>query len=187
MPSVCLPIAIRLKDDIIKEDAILFKKLVGYRIGLPVIAEDRVALVAAIESVVRDLHKRGVVHMDLYLSNIMWKETADGTFSICLIDFDAVHSLGEKLAPAALCALVNGNVSDFTKLGAKATVEHDNLYLTMIKNNIDDDDLHVMHKDDDTADQAAVKKRLDARCTELMQHVFDKHFPENNNQSLDYR
>lgn len=87
MSSVCLPIAVRLRDGIIyKEDAILFRKLVNCKIGLPTNSEDRVALVTAIESVVREMHKRGVVHMDLYLSNSCGRKKTMGlSVSVLLI------------------------------------------------------------------------------------------------------
>ena len=67
----CLPLAIRLKGKQCNCDAIIFEKLVGYRIGLPDDSDDRDAMVSTMETAVDDMHEKGVVHMDLYLSNIL--------------------------------------------------------------------------------------------------------------------
>jgi serine/threonine protein kinase len=51
--------------------------------------------VTEIEGVLRRLHAKKVIHRDLYLSSIMWKKEDDRSFSVKLVDFDAVHSLNE--------------------------------------------------------------------------------------------
>ena len=176
MSYACLPKAIRLRDDsFCHEDALVFDKLVGYTIGLPADSNDRKALVAEIEAVVQDMHQKGVIHMDLYLSNIMWKKKSNGSFSIRLIDFDAVHTLGEVLTAAAMKQLAEGNVQDFLKLGIQATKEHDTLYIDMLKENIDEDELRCASST--TENEHDLKARLDNSCTILMQPIFEKRFP----------
>ena len=39
----------------------------------------------------------GVVHLDLYLSNIMWKELESGEIELKIIDWDAAHFITESL------------------------------------------------------------------------------------------
>ena len=46
------------------------------------------------------LHAKNVIHMKLFLSNIMWKKEDGESFSVILVDFDAVHSLDEPLVDA---------------------------------------------------------------------------------------
>ena len=173
--SFCLPIALRLKiypcgeERIRKCDAIVFEKLADYSIGLPMDPIDRKQLVKEIESVVAEMHNLGVVHMDLCLSNLMWKKNDDdcgGSFDVRIIDFDAAHRLGERITDSAWNALHYGNVPDFCRLGSKATKEHDTLYLDMIKHNIDDIKLQVKVVPDEN--EYDVKERLDTICSELM-------------------
>lgn len=174
--SFCLPVAVRLKKDNGEEskkcDAIVFEKLAGFNIGLPKDSMDRKHLVKKIESVVEEMHKLGVVHMDLYLSNIMWKKNDDddGSFNVRIIDFDAAHRIGEKLTDTAWNALNYGNVPDFCLLGNKATKEHDTLYIDMIKTNIDD--MQLQDNVDPNENECDVKERLDSRCSELMADHF---------------
>jgi hypothetical protein len=102
---------------VLREDAILFEKLVDYQIGLPKDQEDRKKLIAQIEAAVEEMHTRGVVHLVLYVSDIMWKMIADGTCSrVRVIDFDVVHELGKPLTLNAQQAIRNGDVSDFQSL-----------------------------------------------------------------------
>jgi hypothetical protein len=88
-------------------------------------------LISQIDAAVEEMHTRGVVHVDLYLSDIMWKRIADGTYCVLAIDFDPVHELGIK--PLTLNALQeairNGDVGGFSKLGMCAIEKHDTLYL----------------------------------------------------------
>ena len=69
----------------------------GYQIGAP----DRgrypdlfVRFKQALRSAVDAIHAAGVLHCDLYLSNVMWRESND-SIEIKLIDFDAAHCLNE--------------------------------------------------------------------------------------------
>lgn len=175
MKSVCLPIAIRLKDKCYSEDVIIFEKLVDYSIGLPKTnTQERLALVNQIELVVTEMHRKGVVHMDLYLSNIMWKQEANDTFSVRIIDFDAVHKLGSKIEVAALAAIMDRNGGVFGKLGSFATEKHDTLYIEMLRSNLDDPKLQVVHADDDSS-PGCVKRRLDGQCTTLIRKTIADH------------
>lgn len=75
VPAYGLPC--RLKDSEIPSDTILFTMLVDYWLGLPNGEEDQKLLVAEIAKSANAMHGKGVVHMDLYLSNIMWKKNEE--------------------------------------------------------------------------------------------------------------
>lgn len=167
----CLPIATRLKDDKdgdLHHDAILFEKLVDYCIGFPHDASDRLALVSEMEKVVADMHEKGVVHMDPYLSNFMWKKENDSTFSVKIIDFDAAHKLGTKLTNATLLRLKESK-SDFITLGVRATLDHDNLYMKMLREKMSEGSLRVAGPSES---EQKVKSRLDSACTSMVQEIF---------------
>ena len=164
----CLPLAIRLKDKKCNCDAIIFEKLVGYRIGLPNEHDDRVALVSTMQAAVDDMHQKGVVHTDLYVSNFMWMKLDSGSFSVKIIDFDTAHEVGQPLT-AATWARLHELKSEFCKLGHNATIDHDNLYMTMLKEKIDEESLRIGGAGESEED---VKNRLDGACTSFMADTF---------------
>jgi hypothetical protein len=100
LDRVVLPITIRTQSPGLLA-SLVFRNIAveGYRIGLPSTREQRAAFLDALEQTIRWLHDAGVVHLDLFLSNIMWKPAADGTgVLIKLIDWDSVHFLNESLS-----------------------------------------------------------------------------------------
>jgi Lipopolysaccharide kinase (Kdo/WaaP) family len=72
----------------------------GFKIGTP----DRIldsgryqAFLRALEAAITHIHKAGVIHCDLYPSNIMWRADAEGeSVEIRLIDWDNAHCLDEQ-------------------------------------------------------------------------------------------
>ena len=164
----CLPLAIRLKDKQCNCDAMIFQKLVGYRIGLPDDSDDRDTLVSTMETVVDDMHEKGVVHMDLYLSNIMWKKLDNGSFSVQIIDFDTAHVLGKPLTRATIQRMAELK-SNFIRLGRNASIHHDNLYMKMLKEKIHEEKLRVEQPGESEKD---VKSRLDGACASFMEDIF---------------
>jgi serine/threonine protein kinase len=172
LKTVCLPIAIRLKDDSCVQDAILFEKLIGYKIGLPKETSERKLLIEAIEEAVTAMHSKRIIHMDLYLSNIMWKRHDDGSYKVRIIDFDAAHKEGEELTLNTIAAMRDSAVMLFEKLGNHATFEHDKLHLEVLKEHLDDEELQI--RDGETENDS--KKRLDRRCSWLIAEYLQKKF-----------
>lgn len=164
----CLPIAVRLKDRNLNHDAILFEALGSYSIGLPHDKKDRYALVSEMEANVSDMHEKKMVHVDLYLSNFMWKKEDDGSFSVRIIDFDSAHKMGEALTGATLARL-HQIKSKFIRLGNTAIADHDNLYMEMLKENIDKESLRVAGTNEN---ETQVKRRLDEACASFMEATF---------------
>jgi hypothetical protein len=92
--------------------ALVFRNLAldGYQIGVPSERAERERYLAAIRAAMEAIHEAGVVHLDFYPSNFMWKATsnaADGCdrehgpsgerMLIKIIDWDAAHVLGAPL------------------------------------------------------------------------------------------
>lgn len=53
------------------------------------------AFLAELEFAVTAVHDAGVIHVDLYASNIMWKVEHDGSICVKIIDWDTAHSVLE--------------------------------------------------------------------------------------------
>jgi hypothetical protein len=84
--------------------------LEGYRIGCPIRQPDQEQQVLNLFELYREalceavaaVHDAGVIHCDLYLSNVMWRQEEGGAISIKLIDWDASHRIEEgKFCPRA--------------------------------------------------------------------------------------
>jgi serine/threonine protein kinase len=98
---VVFPICVRGYNDDPSYSCIVFPRLgEEYQIGLPETRGDRVEFFAKLRSAVRAFHEAGVVHLDFYLSNIMWRKGPDG-IRIKVIDWDPAHFLEEKLFASA--------------------------------------------------------------------------------------
>lgn len=167
LDSVCLPIAVRLgitKGPGKGPDCIIFEKLNGYKIGFPNASNDRHLLLATVTTAAASVHGKGIVHMDFYLSNIMWKKNDDGTFSVKLIDFDAAQQVGDTLTEKVLTRLAQNEPTLLTMLGPTADVAYDQIYLELYDQHLDDESLREAGSGED---ERAVKMRLDARCTHL--------------------
>jgi hypothetical protein len=78
---------------------LVFPRMSNYRIGMPESEPDQFAFIAAVRDAMDAFHEVGLVHMDFYPSNIMWKESA-GKILVKIVDWDAVHSIGEPLSEA---------------------------------------------------------------------------------------
>ena len=73
----------------------------GYRMGVPEVEGDYRLFLAALEALVHQVHACGVVHVDLYPSNIMWAKV-DGTVRIRIVDWDAATFAGQPFPGSML-------------------------------------------------------------------------------------
>jgi len=95
---VVFPICVREFEDEPHETMIVFPKLgKEYKIGLPDSAQLRISFVEKLDIAMALIHQAGVVHMDLYLSNIMWRELSESEVQLKIIDWDAAHFTHESL------------------------------------------------------------------------------------------
>lgn len=135
----------------------------GYSTGTP----DRIAspdlysaFVAELKRVLLLVHQAGVIHVDLYASNIMWKVVE---YRICLkiVDWDIAHCLDEGRFAPKIEAALKDRIYDRGEV--TFGIEHDNRYLAVY-------DLPLM---EDCADQwralaSGVKSEADRGFYELM-------------------
>ena len=66
----------------------------GYRMGVPEDDGDYRLFLDALEALVHQVHACGVIHADLYPSNIMWAKV-DGAVRIRIVDWDAATFAGQ--------------------------------------------------------------------------------------------
>jgi hypothetical protein len=68
-----------------------------FRIGCPHPQDSPLfdAYVAAVTQAVKAVGDAGVIHGDLYLSNILWKQDAENDIEIKIIDWDTAHCISE--------------------------------------------------------------------------------------------
>mmetsp|Transcript_17988 Transcript_17988/g.36259 ORF Transcript_17988/g.36259 Transcript_17988/m.36259 type:complete len:393 (+) Transcript_17988:394-1572(+) len=80
----------------------------GFRVGIPDHDSDIFeAYVRAVENAVDAVHAAGVVHLDLYVSNIMHRITNDNV-EIRIVDWDAAHLIGARPGSAHVEANLRG-------------------------------------------------------------------------------
>ena len=153
----CPPLAYRLHDtttpdtNYIAEDVLVFEKLVGFQIGFPVEPSERQKLFDAMLVAASEFHSLGLVHMDMYPSNIMWKKNGDD-YHVRIVDFDSIHKNGEKLSRVALEAL---QAQGFDPMPSRAHQKLDELYLQILQENIDAEELTYQE------DQERARQRMD--------------------------
>ena len=136
-------------------------RMLGYTCGSPNRIEQpalfeayKNALFAAVDSI----HKAGVLHCDLYISNVMWKlsslspqdnsaaKSSNYVVEIKIVDWDASHCLDEgQFAPMVLKAL-----HDYFKVQngfpePKFGVELDLLYLSVLNKDVSDENTEYWH------------------------------------------
>jgi serine/threonine protein kinase len=89
---VVFPICVRGYEEDISESGIVFPKMIGYHIGYHEEENLRLLYFVQLRTAIECIHQAGVVHLDLFPSNIMWKvdEQNDGIV-LKIIDWDSAH------------------------------------------------------------------------------------------------
>jgi serine/threonine protein kinase len=95
---VVFPICVREFKDNATRSELVYPMMVGFKIGLPDSVEQRHSFLEQLKIAVSHFHAAGVVHLDLYLSNVMWRETSTTEVTIKAIDWDAAHFTHESLS-----------------------------------------------------------------------------------------
>ena len=140
---------------------LVFRKLTEYRIGLPARPILRKSLLCAVKGVLGRVHECGVAHLDLYPSNIMWREvTAAGSemaaaaVHVMIIDWDSAHFVHEILHQHVSRRLsANGRARLANKFAIAAgrpsnLLDYDLSLLQVLESNLDDVSLQVSQKRD---------------------------------------
>lgn len=82
------------------ESSLVYPKFVGNKIMLPHLQGQRQFFLGQLTIAAGHFHAAGVVHFDLYLSSVMWREVSPSEVIIKVIDWDAAHFLYEKQTQA---------------------------------------------------------------------------------------
>jgi len=95
-----------------------------------------------VDEAVAELHKAGVLHVDLYLSNIMFRRIDEATdVTIKIVDTDAMHCLKEKkFIPVVYRHLVNYLGPKNVEFGEK----HDLLYISVLRLPFEPEDAQLL-------------------------------------------
>jgi len=106
----------------------------GYQMGTPNRLADEglyQSFLASLRLAVGEIHAAGVLHCDLYPSNLMWRsDGASTTVSIKIIDWDCAHCLAE----GAFCPRIAEALANHTPTrSAKFCVEHDLDYIAVLE------------------------------------------------------
>ena len=168
----CPPLAYRLRDTTnvgaesvsFTEDVLVFERLVGFHIGFPSDVAERTKVFIAMKAAVKKFHSHGLVHLDLYLSNIMWKKKNDeDAYDACIVDFDSVHQNEAKLSTTVLERL---QLQGFDPVPSRAAYYLDDLYLEVLEQNLDAAELAYQD------DQRIAKSMMDEFfMAKLAQHI----------------
>lgn len=97
----------------------------GFRIGTPKFPSEGEGstlwhqYMNTLDNAVSAIHDAGVIHVDLYPSNIMWRKSSNGLLDLRIIDWDSAHCLDEgdfsesvKVCETPGCRLTFGTAHD---------------------------------------------------------------------------
>lgn len=93
---VVFPYCVREYGDDVEESCLVFPKLVGYKVGLPKSQGLLHSYLQLLEEAVAVFHSVGVVHLDLFVANIMWKPLGADAVELKIVDWDAAHFVWES-------------------------------------------------------------------------------------------
>jgi serine/threonine protein kinase len=123
------PLSIRTPGNRDEHYEIIYRDISDYRCGTPDRIEDEElyqSFVQELKRIIALVHEAGVIHVDLYASNVMWKQE-NGKILIKIIDWDAAHCLEEGdfnfTIRGILESQYEGQVVEFS-------TAHDDLYLS---------------------------------------------------------
>ena len=69
--------------------------LYGFKMGVPGDFNAHEKFCSSLEDLVHEVHAHGVIHVDLFPSNILWSNRSDGHVEVRIIDWDAATFAGE--------------------------------------------------------------------------------------------
>jgi hypothetical protein len=98
-----LPVAILCKQlvqlEYHKDDSLIFPRLArDFRMGFPSTMDDMKQYLSAIKTALKQLHKDcGIVHMDAYPTNIIWRKKTNEEIEIKIVDWDVASFISEPL------------------------------------------------------------------------------------------
>jgi hypothetical protein len=106
-------------------------KLHGYVMGVPIDEEEYIAFSKALESLVHQIHSCGVVHVDLYPSNILWANV-DGKIRVRIVDWDGAHFMNEAFSDRMIERIAVSSDNFFLDGSTVATPRNDAWHLYIL-------------------------------------------------------
>ena len=119
-----------------QEEVILYEKLsADFTMGVPRDKNLFKTFLEVLEKVISKIHKAGVVHVDLYPSNILWKEK-DGSIFIRIVDWDVATFVGEDFPSSIKDRLASTEVAQYYYIcdGGRADIRCDYWFLFILSN-----------------------------------------------------
>ena len=134
---VVFPLSVRSPDEVGAKDGRQFYELIfpnllsdGFKIGVPSNSKYHIEYISTFRAVVGYIHDAGVLHCDLYPSNIMWRVTAHNGVLIKIIDWDVAHCLSEiNFSTNVKFAIESHNTVRSSNFG----IQHDNDYIDALE------------------------------------------------------
>lgn len=77
----------------------IFPKLKEFRMGVPSDLALFQKFMKQMEEIMKKVHEAGVIHVDLYPSNILWLEDESGDLTIRIVDWDTATLMGDHFTP----------------------------------------------------------------------------------------
>ncbi len=109
---ILFPLSIRIDGGLIRDGQIIFDKLHEqyWQIGLPIESNLKEKFITLLANIMSEIHSIGVVHLDLYPSNIMWRINPidQNGILIKIIDWDSAHFTDEILEKHVIERLYDG-------------------------------------------------------------------------------
>jgi hypothetical protein len=132
-PYAVLPLTFR-HDNSRNRRGFVFHKLQGFAMGFTTDRDFNTILVAAIEKALAAIHERRVVHMDFYLSNVMWKGDKS-SIDVRVVDWDVVRFEGELLPNRMLTRLTRSPRYALYQ-NNRAIREYDTFFVDVMKHSL---------------------------------------------------
>jgi hypothetical protein len=123
----------------LSDDYYIFFPRLGedWRIGMPDDQKECEKVAAAMQTAQEAINRTNVVHMDLYLSNIMWRWSSNvGVVEIKVVDWDTCCFKGTPLAESVVAALKSSPRAHLVESeNASAHAAHDTFYMDVLAAN----------------------------------------------------
>jgi hypothetical protein len=113
--------------------AIVFNNLKrhGYIMGVPIDEGEYTAFSEALEALVHEIHSCGVVHVDLYPSNILWANV-EGKIRVRIVDWDGAHFMNEAFSEGMMKRIAASSDHSFLDGSTVATPRNDAWHLYIL-------------------------------------------------------
>ena len=147
---ILFPICIRTEGKALFKSQIVFPRLEEdiWHIGLPSTEVLRYHYLSTLRDALQKIHSVGVVHLDFYLSNIMWRINPNDSDKVLIkiIDWDSAHFATEPLEVTVTNRLYIGRSILASQCGSGLPFGYDDSLLNIIVDEIENEILQMRTK-----------------------------------------